>query len=52
MGLFHGSKPLCPTLTHFLKGSPDECGVYDVEKVIRINSIIEVPVAVSEDLLS
>ena len=33
MGLFHGSKPLCPTISHALKGSPDESGVYGVDKV-------------------
>ena len=33
MGLFHGSKPLCPNVSHVLKGSSDESGIYEVEKV-------------------
>jgi hypothetical protein len=38
MGLFHGSKPLCPTLSHTLKGPADESGIFEVDKVSeRIN---------------
>ena len=35
MGLFHGNKPLCPNVSHVLKGSSDESGIYEVEKVLK-----------------